>query len=253
MNLKTTLLLSLASFGGIDSIAQETRILQSTRDRLQNNYFNPDYSDFYIYGMEGRRGSVVGDVYLDTTFVKGKVIFYQTEIARNGKSFKLDSLIGVGLRLDLKNNELELSSPYGIKAVKGNMVRKFAIQKIEGMPESIFVSTSEFSGQAMEHQGFYEVLAEGRLNLLLHHKLVIKGPTYNTALAVGSKDTEIFKEKHFYFAQGKEVARLNRNRSGLLKIMNDKKAQMEVYLSGREVDFRNSAHLGQIFSYYNSL
>ena len=254
MRIRMHLLLAGVVLGWAGPAAGQVQMHQSTRDRLQNNYFNPDYSDFFVYGVDNRPANVRGDVYLDTTFRTGRVLFYPTEIRRNGKTFRLDSLVNVPMRLDLKNNELELSTPFGTKVVPGDLVREFAWQQVPGLPQNAaYANTGEFSGKVPERGGFYQVLAAGELSLLLHHKLIVKGPTYNVALNVGSQDTEIIKEKHFYYARGKEVAKLSRSRATLLKLMADKKEQIETYLAARQIDYRSAGDLGQLFAYYNSL
>ncbi len=49
--------------------------------------------------------------------------------------------------------------------------------------------------------GFFEVLAEGTLPLLLKTKIVVKKPDYNEALNVGPRDTKILGNEKLYYAK----------------------------------------------------
>jgi hypothetical protein len=71
----------------------------------------------------------------------------------------------------------------------------------------------------------------GDLNLLAYTRLWTKTPAYVPALDGGTKDTQMMKERHYYFAKETEVNKLTTGKSGLLKLMQDKNEQMNAFLN----------------------
>lgn len=234
-----------------EASGQDNQLYQATRDRLNYNEFKPN-TGYYIYGMEGKKGELRGDYYLDSTWHKGKLQFYQHTVVVSGKIIKLDTLSDVPLRFDLKNNEVEIKSNQGIKSVLGERVQSFTLEE-NLLTRATFINVREFKGKASELKGFFEVLSDGDLKLLAYTRLWIKTPTYVPALDVGSKDTQIMKERHYYFAKETEVNKLAAGKSGLLKLMQDKKEQMNAFLNSHDLELKNPHDLALVFKHYNSL
>ncbi|MBC7922942.1 MAG: hypothetical protein H7Z75_17840 [Ferruginibacter sp.] len=232
--------------------AQSGELPVSTRDRFQSNGVKPG-TGYYIYGLEGGKGTVNGDYYLDSTWQTGKVQFYPHTVTVAGKPLKLDTITHVPIRLDLNSNEVEFRTDRGVKAMLGETIRFFTVTDVAGSGAFTFVNVREFGGKAAELKGFFEVLGEGELKALLHTKLWVKNPTYVAALDVGSKDAQILKNQQYYCVRGNEVEKLGPGRSGLLKRMQDKKDAVRAYLRSRDFDLRNPRDLATIFTYYNRL
>jgi len=200
----------------------------------------------FLMGIEGAKGEVIGDYYLDSKWKKGTVIFYPTVFKE-----KVDTAQGFLIRLDLKNNVLEFNTEYGIKGVPGKDIQQFAWQETEAATPIRFVNAKEFgsTGKAF----FLQVLAEGKLTLLLQQKLWIKEPTYNAALDVGSKNTEIKKDKVYYVFKNGKLEKFKPNQGNLLKIMQNRKSSMEKFLTNNKLDLDEPGDLAKVFEHYNGL
>jgi len=245
-------LFSLSATGRVQ--AQETAgsLAPSTIDRFQNGNMRASTA-YYIEGMDGTKGELLGDHYLEPAWQRGNVQFYPHQVMMNGKVIKLDTIQNVPLRLDLKNNELEIKTRFGTKAVLGETVHYFSIERLPEMSMTTFVNVREFQGKARELSGFFEVLSDGELKLLQYTRFWVKKPTYVPALDTGSKDTQLMKEQHYYLARDKEAEKFSPGKSALLKWMQDQKGAMETFLKTRDFNYKNPRDLATIFDYYNSL
>ncbi|MBI5914477.1 MAG: hypothetical protein HY842_03810 [Bacteroidetes bacterium] len=219
---------------------------EDTRDRLATSKVNIQPGSVF-YGFEGKKGSVIGDFYFDNNWQDGLAVFYPIATVT-----RPDTIAGVPMRYDIHNSELEFNTPYGIKALPEKEVRQFEFKTKSGAITALFVNANEVKG-APEKTGFYEVLSKGRLTLLLQHKVWIKAPTYNVALDTGTRDTEILKLKAYFYQKNGKLQKFKPTNGGLLKIMQDKKTDVEDFLAANPLDAGNPATVASVFNFYNSL
>ncbi|RRB07414.1 hypothetical protein [Larkinella rosea] len=222
-----------------------------TRDLLnQGAYLKmSNYDVTPIYTMAGPEGKILGYPYLDTTFAKTTVVFYQN-IAKPGSKPILE-IPDTPVRYNITANDLEfLMDTKTVKAISGERAKLF---KMERNGETMtFINATEV-GAPVDVRGFFEQLNDGKLKLLIRHQIYVKKPTYNPALSVGTKDTELIKEAIWYTGDGKKLAKFSPGRKGLLSAMQDKEDQISAYLKEKKPDLKNRQALIDVFTYYNTL
>ncbi|GAB3899531.1 hypothetical protein GCM10028803_20820 [Larkinella knui] len=222
-----------------------------TRDLLnQSGSFRvSNYDITPIYTMAGPEGRILGYPYLDTTFAKTNVVFYQN-IAKPGVKPILE-LADVPVRYNITANDLEfLVENKTVKAVSGERVKQFKMDR--NGQTTTFVNATEVGAPA-DVRGFFEQVNDGKLRLLIRHQIYVKKPSYNVALNVGSKDTELIKEAIWYTSDGKTLTRFSPGRKALLAAMKDKEEPVNAYLKDKKPDLKNRAALLDVFTFYNSL
>ncbi len=227
---------------------ENTEMDQSTKDRMSINDkgITPNT---VMFGFDSRPREVLGDYYLDINWCDCKVVFYPAT-----KPGKMDTIVGIPSRYDIKNNEMEFKSEYGIKATTGTGVKYFehsAVKKATKLKVTRFVNAKEFRGKA--DGGFYEVFSEGKLTFLAQDKIWIKQPTYNAALDVGSRDTEIKKVRTYYVYRGGKMSKMKLNKGAALGWMKSKKSQVEQFIGQEKIDCESPVGLARVFDFYNGL
>ncbi len=236
----------LAALPFLLAFGQNDAMTNDTRDRLNSSSMGVGPGSL-IYGFDTKKGGVLGDYYFDKEWQQGLAVIYST-----GDKQGLDSISEMPMRLDLHNHELEFKTPLGIKSISFEMVKQVEFKDKSGALLSAFTNEKEVI-KKRDSKILLQMLSNGKLNLLLEHKVWVKAPTYNAALDMGSRDTEILKVKTWYYKQGHKMEKLKPTRGNLLKIMKNKSAQMKAFLDTYPVDADNPASVKAAFDYYNSL
>ena len=239
----STITLFLTSLAGLRA---QTTMPQTTKDRINFSGFSIPTTGV-LYGFDSNPGKLQGDSYLDTTWQAGNIKFYG-KIAPN-----VDSLSGVPIRLDLKQQEIEIRGVKNdIRVAKSPMVKRLVVNNQQG-GVSQFINVREFRGEADQLLGFFEQFNTGTLQLLRYYSVYLRKANFNPALNVGTKDDELIKKADWYVAKGTKAAPFKVSRKALLELMADKQPQMEAFLKARKPDLKSVADLPNVFAYYNSL
>jgi hypothetical protein len=232
-------------------VRAQTTVPNVTRDLLNlGPYFRvSNYDITPIYTMTGPEGRILGYPYLDTTFAKTTVLFYQN-IAKPGVKPILE-ISDVPARYNITANDLEfLVEDKSVKSVSGERVKSFKMERNGQV--TAFINATEV-GASADVRGFFEQLSDGKLKLLIRHQIYVKKPNYNPALSVGTKDTELIKEAVWYTSDGKTLTKFSAGRKGLLAVMKDKEEPINAYLKEKKPDLKNRSALMDVFAFYNSL
>ena len=220
---------------------------QTTRDRINLGNFSIPGSGT-VFGMKGPAGNVIGDVYVDTVWQAGNVKFYGKP---NGVS---DSLKGVPVQIDLMANEVEIRAGVNdIRVAKTPAVRYVDMNNQSGTTSSRYINVREYRGGADALSGFFEQVATGKLNLLLHPSVYVQRANFNAALNVGTKDDQIKKKMDWYVAQNKQATKFSPGKRAVLELMSNRKNQIEAYLKSNRPDLKSRSGLLAVFAYYNGL
>ena len=242
--------LGLLAASTLNASAQEQAeaLSQTARDRINFSNFSLS-NNVTMFGIKGPEGTVLGTPYLDTTWQAGNVKFYN----RLGTSLTADSLAGVPVRLDLLTNEVEVrAGAADIRAVKATAVKYVDMNNAFGSA-SRFINVHEYQGDAASLSGFFDQVAVGKVDLLVHPSVYIKRATFNAALNTGSKDDALIKKMDWYVARNKTATRFSPGKKAMLDLMADKKDQIEAFLKKEKPDLKTRAGLLAVFFYYNKL
>jgi hypothetical protein len=231
----------------------QNNMMQNTKDALNVGGLKVgQHSSTMLYGFDTRTTDVLGSYYLDQDWSLATVRFYPKTISTPKGIVKLDSLTDVQIKIILYGNDVEFNTPEGVKVISGTLIKGYTLQKPNQLPKN-YISTLEFVDNYDKIKpSFFELLVDGKLKLLEYTRVNIQKPDYVEAFNTGSKDTKITKDKQLYITQGKEVLRLNTNKKEILKLMSDKKTEVESFIKQNNLSVKDRVDLLQIFKFYNA-
>ncbi len=244
---------SLLIFGfSLTAIAQQTdsQLTNTARDLINLNGFkiNANNVNTGLFGIKGPKGNLIGDPYLDSTWRTGSIKLYK-KIGPPGREG--DSIANVPLRLDLFVNELEIQIPStnDTRVLAGDYIRFFTL---EGLERRIFLNVNQFRSED-NMKGFVELIKAGRLSLVELTKLSIIKPTYNDAMALGTKDTKIVKNSQYFVVKGNTLISIGTSKKKLLDAMADRADDVEEFIKTNKLSLKSRSDITKVFAYYNSL
>lgn len=235
---------------------QNTQMAQSTRDALnfgQIGNFNPNSSASMIYGISDTPGEVVGNIYLDSSFLKSSIVFYR-EIVKRYDPAASDSIAGYPVRIDLRTYLVEFKLGDAVKSIDPNAIRRVHYQRPGEQGIASFWNVREFKGYPDELSGFVEMLAEGKLKVVKSHSLLYIKPTYNAALSVGDKNAKYFKRYAYYYADAKSnLIKFKPKRKELVALMADKASLVIQFMNEKKLSLDSDQEIKMVLSFYNKL
>jgi hypothetical protein len=188
MKNKAALSLLLIIFTLHFSKAQETAKYITQRNNFNNLSDGVGYYD-YIYKTPPEIPGVNGSPYLFDKWSEATI-----QVKDNDNEYHVKAV-----KYDVLNNRLEFNYDPEIKVLNGSKVNRFDIlNNLSGKTES-YVNCSEVI-KSEKLIGFCKVLAEGKLNLVVRKTAIMKNPTYNATLMVGTKEKEIIMTDEYYLS-----------------------------------------------------
>ena len=220
-------------------VPDEVRAFHTMRDwSLAGNIVTGDL----MRGLKPPPPEVIGDYYLDTSWKEGNVLLFQDNM----------TIEGYPLKYDIYNDMLEIDTEEGVKVLEGYRIKSFVWRKDNGKP-TYFLSARNYRSETEEITGFFEVLVDGEVPLFSKVDVRIKEPHYYEGIDVGSRDYEILKDQTYYYASGRVVTPLSRNKKGLLMAFADKEEEMSQFFKQNKISFKDEGDLMESFMYYNKL
>lgn len=209
------------------------------------------FNDF-IATSAGSSGMLSSATYAVTTpnksITEGSIFlndeFTAVEIFGNdGQVFKSQG------KYNVQSDELQyFDAQKNIKGIKADKIQGFAISN------NVFVSKME----ADSTYAFYEILAHGKLQLLVKHKVTLteinNNPVLGSTSAAGSTTGNVkatLSEKLYYSSE--TPAKLPKSKKKLLQIMNDQKSEIATAIKEKELNIKNEGDLITLFRLYNEL
>lgn len=97
---------------------------------------------------------------------------------------------------------------------------------------------------------FYQVLSDGRLQLLKHiWKEIVEEKNIQSGEI---RKTFIMREEYYIFSNG-EMRKLKKNKEYVEELMKDQQQKISQYEKEKKINFKNITSLAGLFDYYNSL
>lgn len=227
---------------------QEEQLMESTKDQFRSGGMSPS-STSTIYGVNNRTAQVMGDYYLDKNWEIGMIDFYPYEVKIEGRTWTIDTIRNEQIRFNIKGNELEINTKYGVKIIDGSKVRSFrqgqGARVINGKELGLKTKDRRFA--------FFQEWVTGAVPLYSKYEVFERKPTYIPAFDVGDSNTQIIKKEMFYILEGKKLIKVRNNFSGIHKSFIQYEKLISNYISQNKLDPSNKTHLIQIFNYYNQL
>jgi hypothetical protein len=159
-------------------------------------------------------------------------------------------LTSVPAMLNLKTDQLELSSSTQIKVLPAGKVKQFSIRQSPQVTVT-FINAQQLDTSTSLH-GYLQILFDGKIKLLLKTELIVRKADYSVQFSVGSRDDEIIKQKQFYcFLQGR-IARLPKSKRKIFKLFSPSlRAALIEYVRENRIGTANGDDLIAIFAFAN--
>ena len=191
----------------------------------------------YNVVVQGERiPGVTGSQYLSEEWTKGRIIL------NNGNS--IDS---IDLRLNAYKNEMHYLD-------KG-------VEYLIGTPQNIkeitidnrkFVYYPYVDGSTIQH-GYFEVLVEGKTELLVLHYIIKKPSNYNQALDYGEKNDRLILSEKYFIKKGNTVIEHDKKGKNLTALAGDKGDQIKSKIKEDNLSLKTKEDLIKIVKYANTL
>jgi hypothetical protein len=240
--MKKIFLLCVIVFAGLSCQSQSNENYLHNRytlDRIGTNSAGTQTSGIPLVSRPP--ADVIGDVYLTKHY--------------NASVFQLynnDKIVeGYYSKLDLKQNEFDLVTPQGLRALKGSLVKSFLYVDSVTHFQNNFVNLKEWTydkGSILD--GFAEILSEGKIILVKRTELIFKKADFNPALNVGSKDHKYLKTPKLYYVAAGIIYELPRKKE-LPKIFNEREGEMRTYIEKQNLNLGSEKDMIKLFAYYN--
>jgi hypothetical protein len=208
-------------------------------------------SDTSINAAYNKKIAASGDLYYGVEHIgylqkmDGTPYFESNEWQKGSVTYNNVKYNDVMLKYDMIAGELIVLHPNNIFAV--TLVSEKAQSFMLGPQEFIYVPRSNKAG--LKQSGFYQVLVNGRLAVLLKQDKAIEEKT--TASEV--ERTVVTKEQFYVLKDG--AATSVTGEDSVMDLLGDKARQVRSYLRSREIKFRKAKAIAliEIANYYNQL
>jgi hypothetical protein len=156
-------------------------------------------------------------------------------------------------KLDLQRNEFDLRTPKGVMVLKGSQVKSFAFIDSITNERCSFINGKEFitKDKVPLVGGFYQIISDGKVPLLLRSEIILKKATYNPTLDVGNKNHQYIKKEQFFYLNGNTVAPLPKKKF-LFEIFGDAKPKISTFAETNALDLSKRRDLIRLFDHYNT-
>ncbi len=121
-----------------------------------------------------------------------------------------DSIARYPLKYNLSTDVLEVKTSHAIKVVPLKDVRLF--YWFENGQRLDFINGSAYANDGTPRTGYFQVLAEGTINLFKKTHLSVQKANYRPELDVGSSEDKVIREDTYHLARGKSITKLKNNR-----------------------------------------
>ncbi len=146
---------------------------------------------------------------------------------------------------DVLNQELSISMSGKIFTVPPNEIKGFVFTD-EAREVFIYETTKD----GAPDNTYYEVVEDGKYQLLTHHTFFKKKANYVAALDNGDKESRMYKRAYFYFKGENGISRIPKKKKAAIKFFERFPAAKQ-YLKKNKVNFKDKEQLVELLKYMN--
>lgn len=155
-------------------------------------------------------------------------------------------------RLDLYKQtiQVKLTEDTVKMILPGNISEIIFYDTVQSLPYKHKFQTGYPEIDNLNRNNFYQVLSDGTVTLL---KSSIKkiNKTKNEMSGEVSSQFDIYEDHYLYVKY--EMKRVKKDKEYLLKLLADKKKELEVYIANKKLNFKSMDSIIKLIDYYNSL
>ncbi len=210
---------------------------------------NPDISTAY-----GNNSALLNPRGVITTFsLKKKTIEGSSYIDEEWKEAKIvtvdNEVVPANARYNIEKDEIEVQIGLEMFVLEKKAIHRVYIGKMAFIPlPMVDEKTDEIT------KPYYELLSEGQIPLLLHHKSYIQEGKASTGMTEEIPSKRRVRTIYYVLEEdGNIPVKLGRNKKSILNLFGSKASEVEKYAKKNKLKFKKKEELSKIFSYYNSL
>ncbi|MEQ8629345.1 hypothetical protein [Ekhidna sp.] len=162
-------------------------------------------------------------------------------IANDEKKYKYPG------RIDILNDRVELRDSRTLKVIQGQLINYILVQDFE-KENRFYIRNNTFKNQTDFPEGFYEVLTEGKINLLKLHGFLRIKPSYNPALDVGNRSTDLRKTEDYLLMKNNVAYDLPNKKKEIFGLLGP---DSETLSKERKLNPKNEGELIQLITLLN--
>lgn len=165
----------------------------------------------------------------------------------DGRTFEM-----VKARIDLYRNELYFKGNNDVEMVlDSGSVKEINIYLSATDKTILYKFQTGFTPIDNQDQNtFYQVMSSGNIMLL---KLIKKELIVNKKDLSGEVDKQFEVHEYYYVYNNNRMKRLKKDKDLILKILSEKKDQIEKFINDQSTDFKNINDIILLFNFYSSL
>lgn len=210
--------------------------LDSLNHIVRRGLNNPNYfaEDTYISRGAAPK-EVEGSLFLDERWQDAHILTPENEV------------VNVKARYRAYDDEMQVLGPN--KQVMGlypAKVRAIAVGK------QVFIPLEFRSPEGEDKVGYFQLLVEGEMALLLRRSLELARSDYNPALGIGDRNDRLELRETYYFRRDEGSPQLLRQSKGsILKALGRRKKAVSEFARANQLNPRKQDDLIAVFRFYN--
>lgn len=195
-----------------------------------------------IQGFDNREYSVEGDYYLNPDWYEGFITL------KNNQTFQQ-----YPLKYDIFNDILEIKVKDEIKILKGEKIASFTWFNEARKEEIFYLNSHDYRLNGTPLIGFFELVADGKVQLLSKVEVAIKDPTYLQGLDMGKQYTEILKKEVYYLSDASKALKEIKNKKDLWEYLGNDAQHVKQHMRQAKLSVKKKQELAQIVSFINQI
>lgn len=179
---------------------------------------------------------VEGSQYLSEEWIKGRITLNDGNI-----------IDPIELRLNVYKNEIH----YLEKGIEYSVADPKIIKEI-AIGDRIFIYGS-YKKEKTISNGFFEILVEGKTELLVLHYITRKPAYYNEALSCGDKYDHLILGERYFIKRGDSIVEHDKKGKNLIACLGDKSDLLRKKIEEENLSFKKMGDIVKIITYINTL
>ncbi|MTI23196.1 hypothetical protein E1176_19355 [Fulvivirga sp. RKSG066] len=181
-----------------------------------------------------------GHVYLFEDWKQAEIILKSGQMLKNYQA-----------RIDLKHKLVEIQTKAEVKVCNFSLLAELSITDSNGNRQ--FINTDQLQSKGKLPTGIVEVLLDKEVEVLKHHYIEIKEPTYVPAVDMGSKNKKILKKAQIYALKDGVLFKVNGKLKKNQELFGNQYPLVETFASSNKLNFKDIDDLIKIVEYYLSM
>jgi len=206
----------------------------------QSDNLNPsiswDYGKGYVKTFDLREKGSTLEYFLQDTWLPATYVNEEGSIGKRDYFTKFDIL----------NNEVNVNINGKIMIAPMEVVKGFTTHTVEMDRTFMSFKPDNWNKPAT----YFEIIADGKIQLLVHHSAKNVGNTYNPAIDAGAKTAKLVKKEDYYILVDNKISKVPSKRKAGERLFSKFKSAKR-YFSKNKVKFKSKEELIKLVNFLN--